>query len=267
MCTVSWLHHNGGYQVLFNRDELKTRKPALPPRIVQQGGMRFIAPVDGNAGGSWIGVNQRGLTLCLLNRYQDAPTHPPSHPYTSRGLLLMRLLDSCSHIHLLERLEALDMAHYQPYNLLVLAPEQSARLVQWNGREMVIEHDAEASMPLCSSSYDHGRVIAGRQQQFQQMVSAAGRVDAAMLYAFHRSHTPEPSAYSVCMHRSDASTVSFSWIKVDGQRRRIAFLYQPHSPCGGVLSAHVAPLIDPNWNEDDAVQEGWCVVGMDLERE
>lgn len=68
MCTVSWLHKAKGYVLLCNRDERHTRKPALGPRISERNGISFIAPVDGDHGGSWIGVNQFGLTLCLLNR-------------------------------------------------------------------------------------------------------------------------------------------------------------------------------------------------------
>src|SRR6185312_11981515 len=69
MCTVSWIHAREGYQLLCNRDERHTRRPAQAPTVRQNGGVRFIAPIDGEEGGSWIGVNEFGLTLCLLNRY------------------------------------------------------------------------------------------------------------------------------------------------------------------------------------------------------
>jgi hypothetical protein len=66
MCTVSWVHQKDGYQLLSNRDEKHTRKPALAPSLRQQRQVRFLAPIDGDQGGSWIGVNQFGLSLCLL---------------------------------------------------------------------------------------------------------------------------------------------------------------------------------------------------------
>jgi uncharacterized protein with NRDE domain len=93
MCTVSWIHQDGGYQLLCNRDERCARKPALPPRLQGRGEVRFIAPVDGEHGGSWIGVNQFGLSLCLLNRYQDRERET-TEPMVSRGLVLLELLDS-----------------------------------------------------------------------------------------------------------------------------------------------------------------------------
>src|SRR5262245_12838820 len=91
MCTVSWLHQRDGYILLCNRDERRTRKPASGPRIAG-GVVRYIAPVDGDHGGSWIGVNHLGLTLCLLNRYGKWRAEP-DRDYTSRGLLLTALLE------------------------------------------------------------------------------------------------------------------------------------------------------------------------------
>ncbi len=63
MCTVSWIHEEGGYQLFSNRDETYTRKPALPPSAREQRGVRFIAPIDGDQGGSWIGVSAAGYAF------------------------------------------------------------------------------------------------------------------------------------------------------------------------------------------------------------
>ena len=53
--------------------------------------------------------------------------------------------------------------------------------------------------------------------------------DGEGLFAFHRSHAPARSAYSTCMHRADAETVSFSWIQVTHQETD--FCYTPGAPC------------------------------------
>ena len=52
MCPVSWVHEEGGYQLLCNRDEKRTRAQAASPRIDVTEGVRFIAPVDADRGGS-----------------------------------------------------------------------------------------------------------------------------------------------------------------------------------------------------------------------
>src|SRR5215470_2366098 len=111
MCTVSWIAEENGYQLFSNRDERHTRKPALPPAVREQRGIRFVTPIDGDHGGSWIGVNQFGLSLCLLNRYQnEAVSSDGVFDYTSRGLLLLELIDCRSGARMQSRIEQMDLA-------------------------------------------------------------------------------------------------------------------------------------------------------------
>ncbi|MDT8321298.1 MAG: NRDE family protein [Xanthomonadales bacterium] len=74
MCTLSWKPQAGGYVLRFNRDERRERSPAAPPAALQRGGMRFLAPRDGAAGGSWLLVNAAGLSIGLLNHYAAQAT-------------------------------------------------------------------------------------------------------------------------------------------------------------------------------------------------
>lgn len=71
MCTLTWWRGAAGegYEVFFNRDELKTRPPAKPPAAGERGGVRFLSPVDTQAGGTWIWANQFGVVMALLNWY------------------------------------------------------------------------------------------------------------------------------------------------------------------------------------------------------
>ena len=45
----------------------------------------------------------------------------------------------------------------------------------------------------------------------------------------HSSHDPEPGAYSVCMHRDDAVTVSMTLVEVSGDTATMR--YHDGSPC------------------------------------
>lgn len=228
MCTVSWLREGSGYQLFCNRDERHTRRRAAPPQLHQRAGVSFIAPVDGDHGGSWIGVNELGLSLCLLNRYQDETVNLKQTP-VSRGLLLTTLLDSDSPAQVSCRTRQTELTCFQPFTLLALAPGTPALLLHWTGRALLTDRHAEAQMPLTSSSYETARVIESRQQQFAKLQQQAGRITAELLLQFHRSHAPERGPYSTCLHRADAATVSFSRISVaDGT---IRFNYQSAAPC------------------------------------
>lgn len=241
MCTVSWIHEDGGYRLFSNRDERHTRKPALGPSIHERCGIRFVAPIDGDHGGSWIAINQFGLSLCLLNRYREGRADAAPNP-TSRGFLLIELIDCHSRTDVRNRIREMDLTRFQPFTLLVLEPGRPSLLIHWTGRERLFESDGEASMPLISSSYDLPGVISARRQCFQDLMTQSGKIDDVLLQRFHTNHFPAASAYSTCMHRPDARTVSFSRVTVS--RDRIEFIYHPGSPCViGQLPNSIATLL------------------------
>jgi hypothetical protein len=55
------------------------------------------------------------------------------------------------------------------------------------------------------------------------------RFDESLLASYHSSHSQKGGAYSVCMHRADAATVSFSRIRVTPEQ--VEFHYTPGAPC------------------------------------
>lgn len=227
MCTVSWIHQDDGYHLLCNRDERHTRKPALPPRVHERSDVRFIAPIDGDHGGSWIGVNQFGLSLCLLNRYQDRE-QSAAESKKSRGLLLAGLMDAPSRAEVHNSVFETDLSRFKPFTLVALEPQKKALLVHWTGRECVSDMNGDGAMPLTSSSYDPVGAGESRMRCFERLVSGTGKT-AELLFRFHASHEPVRGPYSTCMHRDDARTVSFSWIRVAGGK--IEFCSHPESPC------------------------------------
>ena len=228
MCTVSWFHHAEGYVLLCNRDERHSRKQARGPRVSRTRAVSFVAPVDGDHGGSWIGANQFGLTLCLLNRYGDW-TADPDRDYRSRGLLLRDLLD-CRHSEdVSKRLKDIELDRFRPFSMLALARDEAPMLVEWNGDECATDLDTELRIPLTSSSLRDTNVLAVRRNVFAEMISQSGGLDAGLLRQFHGSHLPERGPYSVCMHRDDAATVSLSMVTVT--RDTVSFVYHPNSPC------------------------------------
>ena len=227
MCTVSWIHQPNGYELFCNRDELLTRKAALPPQVLDICGVKAIAPLDGDFRGSWVSVNEFGLALSLLNLYGESALGIGK--FTSRGLLLMELAGCQSRIQVIERIAEKLLNRFQPFTLLAIEPGQAALIVWWDGADCTIDRNGESQMPLTSSSFDSASVIAGRKEYFSRLTTSVESVSSDTLIGFHRSHEPAASAYSTCMHRTDAETVSFSRIKVGADL--IEFHYHPQSPC------------------------------------
>jgi hypothetical protein len=226
MCTVSWVYQPGGYHLLCNRDEKRTRPTALAPRLLERGGVRYIAPVDPDFGGTWIAANEFGVSLCLLNGCTGIR---PASRRRSRGILVQELAWAPSASECILWLKQLDLGPFAQFTLLVLEPGRSAMLAEWDGVDITVDPSGDSHMPLTSSSFDAAGVRHFRLNDLARHTGPEGRVDPSALYRFHGSHGSGPDAYSPCMHRDDAETVSFSWVTVTRQETR--FLYSPAAPC------------------------------------
>ena len=231
MCTVSWVQQPGGYHLLANRDEKRTRGKAFAPAIRECGGVRYVAPIDSDFGGTWIAANEFGVSVCLLNGDASNQNPFPSRQ-RSRGLLLRELAWETTGADCLLSLRQLDLSPYAPFVLLILEPDQPAILAEWSRERLTVDPAAD-QMPLTSSSFDSCGVRRSRLSEFERRAGMAARVDQTLLYQFHASHgtgmDARADAYSLCMHREDAETVSFSWVVVT--REEVRFLYSPSAPC------------------------------------
>jgi hypothetical protein len=223
MCTLSWLPGPGGYTVCFNRDERRTRAPALPPAVLERSGVRFIAPLDGEAGGTWVLVNEFGLSLGLLNRYQAGSAPPPGA--VSRGTLVLELAPSGGGLEALAALERRDLRPFAPFTLAAVEPGEPARLAVWDGRRLACASHTTPGLVITSSAVDEGVVRAARTNAFLDRSPAT----AADLLELHRSHRPTAGSTSICMHRADAETRSCSL--VEAGYREVQLTHFPDAPC------------------------------------
>lgn len=230
MCTVSWLHVRGGYELFCNRDEKHTRSVAASPRVLSSGQVRYIASLDGDFGGTWLSVNEFGVTVCLLNGAGGSGRE-------SRGKLVLELADSSSTRSVRERLQRMALRRFHSFSLVALEPGQTATICTWNGHKLTVLTNGEHLMPLVSSSFRPDVVARRRKADLLRRIGDARVLDSQVLDEFHHGTGAEQSAYSVCMHRDDVATVSFSRVSVI--RSGIEFAYTPGPPCRNVLTHKV----------------------------
>lgn len=233
MCTVTWIERrDDGYEVFFNRDELRARPPGGPPELVWPGGVRALAPRDPQGGGTWIGVNEHGLCVALVNHYAARPA-PGVAPRTSRGLLVASLLDADSADEIEARVRRESLERFEPFRLLAFEPAPSGASVRsllWES-ELDVSVLGPSDLPVSTSSRDDAGAAAARRAALSRRTASGGGLDAERLLAFHESHEPERGALSPCMHREDASTVSFAHAVVTAHEVTLAV--RPGSPCEG----------------------------------
>lgn len=107
-----------------NREERYDRG-GEPPRVLE-GPLRAVAGVDLAAGGTWLGVNERGVLVAVTNRHKS---EPPPRP-RSRGLLARDLLACPSAAAAADlAIRELDRGAYAGCNLLC-ADAERATVVQ-----------------------------------------------------------------------------------------------------------------------------------------
>ena len=202
MCTVSWSIHDKGYDLFFNRDESRQRVAALPPSLHQsEAGTRYLAPIDPQGGGSWIFVNQHGLTACVLNHY--AADTRDSAVSTSRGQLLLSLTDCRTTEAVSEKISLLLSAKpYRPCFILTLT-HNSITIHCWSGEQLTRLPTPDRRM-LTTSSFKTNEVLARREEEFDTLPDKT----PSTLLKFHLSGNSTPTACTVRMSRPDARTVS-----------------------------------------------------------
>ena len=234
MCTASWLRESAGYVVFFNRDELRSRPVARPPRSWRRHGVSFVAPQDEEAGGTWLAANEWGVTIGLLNLYraEGASSAPPvGGEFVSRGLLMVDLADCASATELLTRLDAEDLFRYRPFTLFCLDAEGGEQVVDWSGTELSRRIGGEL-LPLISSLLVD-RVARRERRRLLDRYRTTGPLNPSRLLEFHRSHEPEKGPLSPCMHRPDAATVSLSVVEV--RPGEVRMLYGDGAACEAKL--------------------------------
>jgi hypothetical protein len=231
MCTVSWMHTGSGYRLYCNRDEKVTRPAAIAPREYITRGVRFVAPLDAAFGGAWITANESGVSLCLLNGAVVTGRRGTDgrNGTQSRGHLVMELACANSAADVSARLARIDLTPFADFTLAILEPLLEVQLAEWDGESCTVLSSGERYLPLASSSYDSDGVRRIRPEQLKGFRGCGTGINPELLRQFHLSHADGPGAYSPCMHRADAKTVSFTSVCVeDGS---IDLSYQPGSPC------------------------------------
>lgn len=237
MCTVTWTHSGDGYSLFFNRDELRTRPHEHPPKRWNTRGTAALAPLDDGGGGTWIAVNEHGLTAALLNCYASE-AKAPERPSSRGGIPLLAVSHRCV-ADALGWVSAATLNPFKPFHLVLVDAAQHPALVTWDGARLAV---AEEVRPfVTTSSFCPGEVALAREAQFRELVPGTTAVPG-LLEVVHRSRSPRGGAWSVWMERADACTRSM--IRIDVGTAQIAMRYEIAHPgytiADGPLTATLA---------------------------
>lgn len=225
MCTVTFIPANDGYVLAMNRDERITRARAVPPDTENLKGTSAVFPRDA-AGGTWIGVSEFGISFALLNQNDRGSG---TAKVRSRGEIIPELLACPSAAEAGRIATAFDYRGMWPFRLVgVFHEKQLIKEWQWNGRELLSQTHDWGPRHWFSSSLSDEQAAQCRGEICRSAWNEADAGSLTWLRRLHQSH--ESGRFSICVHRDNVRTLSYSEIVWDRDRGR--FSYFDGSPCG-----------------------------------
>lgn len=213
----------------MNRDELRTRGPEIPPALRSASGTSWIGPIDSDAGGTWIGTNEFGITACLLNAYFPIGSAPEAiqQGEKSRGVIIPELLVHKS----LRACESwiwneLEPAQFAGFMLLVVSAESCAHyLWRGHGRLDRIDHEDEWTC-LTSSFIDASDAEMWRYSMFRHWLERGAREEAGLPH-FHLQRDAGRESLSPLMERDYSTTRSITQVMADRKETRVRYWADP----------------------------------------
>ncbi len=255
MCTLIVLHRcfpEAPLLAAANRDEYHAR-PAAGPALRRWNGRLLLAPLDEQAGGTWLGVNGAGLFAALTNR----PEPEPDPARRSRGLLVSDALaghDRASDAA--ETLRALPAASYNPFNLL-LADAQQAFVASYRERVSVIALAPGAHVVTNALPDDRAHPKCGRLLTAAEKTAAGPQSEALpALTKLCRSHEggEQNPLDGACIHTAGYGTRSSTLLSLSRQPAASRFLSAEGAPCENDfedLSPQLRALLEKTETGDD----------------
>jgi Transport and Golgi organisation 2 len=225
MCTLSFIPESGGYLIGMNRDEHLLRETALPPRISEYNGVPTVYPRE-QRGGTWIGANGARITFALLNRNPA----PETAKLRSRGDVIPALLGSIHVSQAVERMRSLDLHGLFPFRLVAFFAVERV-VVEWNWDNdllQLVEHPWHRRHWFSSGiSDDSARRVRGSTCSAAWRHQNAGSLE--WLRDLHASHAPSCGPFSICVHRPDAASVSYT--EISYREPELTMRYHIGQPC------------------------------------
>jgi hypothetical protein len=221
MCTVSFLPNTHGFYLAMNRDEKLDRFAALAPMIVGLERGQAVFPSE-PTGGTWISANDAGVCLALINWHRVE--RQPKNNVVSRGEIVKTLADKFDADEIADGIGTLPLRELRPFRLIAIVPsEKIVAEWRWNLEWLTMRDHKWQPHHWFSSGFDERRAELERQRVCDAAYSHESAKNLSWLRQLHRSHEPKSGPFSICMHRRDASTVSYTEVAVSEKRATMRY--------------------------------------------
>ncbi len=214
MCTLSVITRDKDYLLAMNRDEKIARGAGEPPEIHHLHDTAAIYPSDG-VGGTWIASNAYGITLALLN-WNDIVRLPiESSKARSRGQIIPVLGSSSRMAEVHAAFDVFSLEWIQPFRLIGVFPsEQAIGEWRWDSLQLTFQAYGWHSRHWFSSSLSDRKAESFRGEACHNAQKESDAGSASWLRRLHASHAGGPGPFSLCVHRDDVKSLSYSEVRV-----------------------------------------------------
>lgn len=220
MCTVVFIPYDKKVYFGSLRDESPKRPRAVKPEISEVSGVSFLAPKDPMAGGTWIGANNKGNVIILLNG--AFKNHQRKNYYRkSRGLIVSELLATELPV---VQWNLIDMEGIEPFTLIVWSDNNLFQLV-WDGRERYrICLDETLPYIWSSSTLYNSDAKAKREALFQHWIAMNPSVSKLSLINFFKANNDAENGF-IINRKEITKTLSFSFIELQSKKDIVMSYY------------------------------------------
>jgi uncharacterized protein with NRDE domain len=230
MCTLIVLHRRVPglpLVVAANRDEYLDR-PTEGPTLRETEAGPIVAPRDLRAGGTWLGLNPRGLFAAVTNR----PTEQPDPKRRSRGLLVTEVLGSSSVAEAARKLTTLEVGAYNPFNLFV-ADRDEQFAITYEEKPRVVRLSPGATV---IGNADPNAAPTPKLERLEQRVEVAAESPAGevldALAEICRSHEDGGDPFrDACVHAGRYGTRSSTLISLGDRAGHMCLRHSDSAPC------------------------------------
>jgi uncharacterized protein with NRDE domain len=215
--------------VAANRDEFFARPAAPPARFVPGDGRpAFVAPQDLEAGGTWMGLNSKGVFVGLTNR----PVAARDRAARSRGLLVLDALGQSTAAGAAEELERACQQRTSPFNLLA-ADGRETWLARLQGDRLETRPLPPGIHVVCNRDSDDpsSRKVRRIEDMLRALDPAAGLdvLVAGLAQVLGAHPDSSNSLENPCVHTVEYGTRSSTVLAVGPGRR--TWRYAGGAPC------------------------------------
>ncbi|MFB6105877.1 MAG: NRDE family protein [Halobacteriaceae archaeon] len=244
--------------VAANRDEHLDRA-SRPPAVVDDD-PRVVAPLDEEAGGTWLGYNEHGVLVSVTNRWTDADLAGER----SRGLLVREALAresaAAAAAYVTEQTRSVEYAGFN----LVVADADLAALLAWDGEltrrefapgvHVVVNVGADDTFEVPTFRNVPGEVRAELGAAAERQVTSARRARAELAARSGESADEwvdravgvlRDHEYGFCVHREEFGTRSSSVVRLPTGGDPV-FEYADGPPCDPAVTFDRVAVPDPS---------------------